>query len=106
MTPSPSNDCCVTKKLVTIFRQCHVKKVITSSIDVICQVLSPAQVSRAESWKVLILKVIIFPLQKRGQQIASGTQGVGIYEWADAPLLNLGVSNYELKYEEILDLTN
>ena len=61
---------------------------------------------RAESWKVLILKVIVFPLQKHGQQIASGTQGVGIYEWADAPLLNLGVSNYELKYEEILDLTN
>ena len=55
---------------------------------------------------MLILKVIIFPLQKRGQQIASGTQGVGICEWADAPLLNLGVSNYELKHEEILDLTN
>ena len=55
---------------------------------------------------MLILKVIIFPLQKRGQQIASGTQGVGIYAWADAPLLNLGVSNYELKHEEILDLTN
>lgn len=34
---------------------------------------------------MLILKVIVFPLQKRGQQIASGTQGVGIYEWADAP---------------------
>ena len=52
MTPSPSNDCCVTKKLVTIFRQCHVKKVITSSIDVIYQVLSPAQVSTSYVQKV------------------------------------------------------
>ena len=52
MTPSPSNDCCVTKKLVTIFRQCHVKKFITSSIDVIYQVLSPAQVSTSYMQKV------------------------------------------------------